>query len=125
MSISDIFASAAGRLDDHERLRLHVEDVRERAAAAVPWGPDTVGIPPHAGENALLRINDVAFYANARQEVMSFADFCLALLDSHRPREAGVLSSGSAQGPQRCHCCMLLWPCPTVRDMARLLDRHP
>ncbi|GAA1760962.1 MULTISPECIES: hypothetical protein [Streptomonospora] len=122
MSLSDIFASTTGQLDDHERLRIYVEGIRERAAKAVPWGPDTVGLPAQAGENALMRINDIAFYANAREEIISFADFCLALLDSHRPRDAGALSSGRVTPAQRCRCCMLRWPCPTVREMARLVD---
>jgi len=122
MSISDIFASATGQLDDHERLRLNVEGIRERAAKAVPWGPDTVGIPPQAEDNALMRINDIAFYANARQEIIGFADLCLAMLDSHRPRDAGAVGSGDASAAHRCRCCMLRWPCPTVREMARLLD---
>ncbi|MUL42109.1 hypothetical protein FZ103_13130 [Streptomonospora sp. PA3] len=122
MSISDIFTSAAGQLDDRERLRIYIEGIRERAAKAVPWGPDTVGLPPQAAENALLRINDIAFYANARQEIMAFADFCLALLETHGPRDAGALSSGGAPPAQRCRCCMLRWPCPTLREMARLLD---
>ncbi|MDA8371737.1 MAG: hypothetical protein M0026_17985 [Nocardiopsaceae bacterium] len=117
MSISDMFASPAGQLDDHERLRLHVEGVRERAAKAVPWGPDTVGIPPQEAENALLRINDVAFYANARDEVIAFADLCLHLLDMHRPHN----SDGPADSRvAKCRCCMLSWPCPTIREMARL-----
>ncbi|WP_067967309.1 hypothetical protein [Nocardiopsis trehalosi] len=121
MSVSDMFASPTGQLDDHERLRLFIEGVRERAAKAVPWSPDTVGIPPQAGENALLRINDIAFYANARTEVAAFADVCLTLLDLHRPRDGGGLSSGEAPAARRCRCCMLRWPCPSVREMARLL----
>ncbi|MFD0803835.1 hypothetical protein ACFQZU_21295, partial [Streptomonospora algeriensis] len=119
MSISDIFASTAGQLDEHERLRIYVEGIRERAAKAVPWNPDTVGIPAQSGDNALMRINDIAFYANARQEIVSFSDRCLALLDSHRPRDAGALGSGSTPPARRCRCCMLRWPCPTVRELGR------
>ncbi|MBB6172922.1 hypothetical protein HNR23_002982 [Nocardiopsis mwathae] len=122
MSISDMFASAAGQLDDHERLRLYVEGVRERAAKAVPWGPDTVGIPRQVGDSPLLRINDVAFYANAREEVAGFAELCLGLLTLHQPRDGGGLTSGNTAPAQRCKCCMLRWPCPTLREMARLLD---
>ncbi|KIH98297.1 hypothetical protein LP52_14165 [Streptomonospora alba] len=122
MSLSDIFASTAGQLDDHERLRIYVEGIRERAAKAVPWGPDTVGVPAQSDGNALMRINDIAFYANARQEIASFADLCLALLETHRPRDAGALSSDSTPPVRRCRCCMLRWPCPTVREMGRLLD---
>ncbi|MFC3999449.1 hypothetical protein ACFOVU_26290 [Nocardiopsis sediminis] len=121
MSVSDMFASSMGRLDDHQRLRLYVEGIRDRADKAVPWAPDTVGIPPQAGENALLRINDVAFYANARDEVTALADFCLSLLDLHHPRDCGGVSSAEAPAALRCHSCMLRWPCPSVRELARLL----
>ncbi|MFC7329521.1 hypothetical protein [Marinactinospora rubrisoli] len=120
MSI-DMFASAAGQLDDHERLRLYIEGVRERAAQAVPWGPDTVGIPAQPTENTILRINDAAFYANARTEIAAFADLCLSLLSLHRPRDGGGLSSGPTTAAQRCNCCMLRWPCPTIREMSQLL----
>ncbi|GAA3764968.1 hypothetical protein HDA32_001245 [Spinactinospora alkalitolerans] len=117
----DVSVSAPGRLDDHERLRLYIEGVRERAAKAVSWGPETVGIPAQPAENALLRINDVAFYANARSEIIAFADTCLNLLSLHRPRDGGGVSSGPAPMTQRCRCCMLRWPCPTVTEMAGLL----
>ncbi|WP_017623355.1 hypothetical protein [Nocardiopsis chromatogenes] len=121
MSISDLFASAEDQLDVHERLRLYIEGVRERADRAVPWGPDTVGVPRQSCDSGLLRINDVAFYANARHEISAFAGLCLNLLSLHRPRDGGGISSAPAPAVQRCRCCMLRWPCPTIREMAELL----
>ncbi|MBB4933470.1 hypothetical protein F4561_004290 [Lipingzhangella halophila] len=122
MTTSSIYASSTGQNDEHERLRLHAEGIRERAAKAVPWGPETVGLPPQISESALLRINDVAFYANARQESIAFADLCLRLLALHHPRDAGGLTSGAAPPIQRCNCCMLRWPCPTIREMTGTLS---
>ncbi|TDQ52149.1 hypothetical protein EV190_108131 [Actinorugispora endophytica] len=118
---ADMFASTPGQLDEHERLRMYVEGVLERADRAVPWGPETVGVPASAGGSALMRLNDVAFYANARQEVSAFAALCLNLLALHRPRDAGGVSSGPACALRRCNCCMLRWPCPTVQEMTGLL----
>ncbi|PSL01065.1 hypothetical protein CLV63_101544 [Murinocardiopsis flavida] len=116
----DMSAPAPRQLNNHQRLILFVEGVRERAAQAVPWGPDTVGIPAQATDDALLHINDVAFYANARTEVAVFADLCLNLITLHRPRDSGGVGSGAA-GVHRCNCCMLRWPCPTISEISTLL----
>ncbi|WP_046468124.1 hypothetical protein [Allosalinactinospora lopnorensis] len=121
MSTSSVSACTPGQTGEYERLRLRAEGIRERATKAVPWAPETVGLPPQAVENALLRINDVAFYANARQESITFAELCLNLLTLHRPRDGGGLTSGNAPPVQRCSCCMLRWPCPTVREMTSAL----
>ncbi|GAB3500666.1 hypothetical protein [Nocardiopsis coralliicola] len=122
MSISDLFASADDQLDVHERLRIYAEGVRERADRALPWGPDTVGIPRQSGDSGLLRINDVAFYANARTEVGALARLCLSLLALHRPRDGGGISSAPSPAARRCGCCMARWPCPTIQAMGDLLD---
>ncbi|RNL80655.1 hypothetical protein [Halostreptopolyspora alba] len=122
MTTSSSYASSTGQCDEHERLTLHAEGIRERATKAMPWGPETVGLPPQVVENALLRINDVAFYANARQESIAFAELCLSLLELHHPRDGGGVTSGDAPPIQRCNCCMLRWPCPTIREMSRTLS---
>ncbi len=124
MTTSSNYVPAAGtkQCDEHERLRLHAEGIRERATKAMPWLPETVGLPPQVADNALLRINDVAFYANARHESVMFADLCLNLLALHRPHSAGELTSGPAPTVHRCNCCMLRWPCPTIREMSQALQ---
>lgn len=113
--------SASHRPDEYERLCLYVEGMTDRATQAVPWDPETVGIPDEGHHNALLRVNDLAFYANARNEVSNLAELCRGLLSLHRPRDGGGLSSDPAGLQRRCGCCMLRWPCPTIREMSRLL----
>ncbi|MCK9870466.1 hypothetical protein MRI28_12590 [Nocardiopsis dassonvillei] len=87
--------------------------IRERSARAVPWEPDTVGIPSSGRSNALARINDVAFYANAREEVSALAGVCVDLLHLHAPDD---------EDGDRCRGCRLAWPCPTFGELCRLLS---
>ncbi|WDZ89701.1 hypothetical protein PV789_22680 [Nocardiopsis sp. HUAS JQ3] len=87
--------------------------IRERSARAVPWEPDTVGIPSSGRSSALSRINDVAFYANAREEVSALAGICVDLLHLHAPDD---------EDGDRCRGCRLAWPCPTFGELCRLLS---
>jgi hypothetical protein len=105
-------ASGRGHLSEHARLLQCVLGIRERSARAVPWEPDTVGIPPSGPSNALARINDVAFYANARDEVSALAGICVDLLHLHAPEDGDGV---------RCRGCRLAWPCPTFAELCRLL----
>ncbi|GLU46454.1 hypothetical protein [Nocardiopsis ansamitocini] len=120
MSI-DMYTSETGRLDEHERLRMYLEGVRERAATAVTWRPELIEPFSPSGTEAPTRRTDTSFHASARQEVSALAEFCLTLLDLHRPRDAGGISSAPAAAMRRCNCCMLRWPCPTVQEMSQLL----
>ncbi|MGW5878921.1 hypothetical protein ACWFMI_20470 [Nocardiopsis terrae] len=112
-------ATRRGRhLSDHARLLQCVQQILERSAQAVPWEPETVGLPDARPGGALARINDVAFYANARDEVATLAGVCVDLLLLHSP-------DGSEQ-PDRtsgrsCRSCRLTWPCPTFGEISRLL----
>ncbi|GAB3204779.1 hypothetical protein SAMN02745673_00658 [Marinactinospora thermotolerans DSM 45154] len=118
----DMPTSAPGLLDEHEQLRSRVEEVRDRAVKAAPWTPRS---PLHGrfGPRTDIPLSDAdnAFYAGAQAQVTAFADLCLSLLSLHQPRDGGGLSSGPTPAVQRCTCCMLLWPCPTIREMTRLL----
>ncbi|WP_150238874.1 hypothetical protein [Nocardiopsis quinghaiensis] len=107
-------ASGRGHLSEHARLLQYVLCVRERSARAAPWEPGTVGVPATGPSSALVRINDVAFYANAREEVSALAGACVDLLHLHAP------DTGE---PGACHCrgCLLAWPCPTFARLRRLL----
>ncbi|MFD6952501.1 hypothetical protein A6A08_11960 [Nocardiopsis sp. TSRI0078] len=107
-------ASGRGPLFEHARLLQCVLCIRERSTRAAPWEPDTVGIPAARSPSALARINDVAFYANAREEVSSLADVCVDLLHLHAP-DAGE------HGECRCRGCLLTWPCPTFARIRRLI----
>jgi hypothetical protein len=90
-----------------------VQGIQERSARAVPWEPDTVGLPDPVSDSALARINDVAFYANARDEVSALAGVCADLLRLHSPDPSGH------ENP--CGGCRLPWPCPTFDELSRLL----
>ncbi|MEV2277507.1 hypothetical protein AB0I72_18170 [Nocardiopsis sp. NPDC049922] len=116
MSSSTTPAPRGGFTSPHARLLRCVQGIRERSARAVPWEPDTVGLP-RAGDSdsALARINDVAFYANARDEVAALAGVCVDLLFLHRPDE-----DGDPEG-RRCLGCELPWPCLTFGELTRLL----
>lgn len=102
-----------GLLADHARLLRCVQGIQDRSARAVPWEPDTVGLPRPRSNSALARINDVAFYANARNEVTALADVCAQLLRLHRPEEE--------RGEELCTGCRQTWPCPSFEEISRLL----
>jgi len=108
-------APRRGNHSEHARLLQCVQGIQERSVRAVPWEPDTVGIPDAGSDSALARINDVAFYANARDEVTALAGVCADLLRLHRPEE------GESPEGHRCQGCRLPWPCPTFGELSRLL----
>ncbi|RKS05184.1 hypothetical protein DFP74_0777 [Nocardiopsis sp. Huas11] len=107
-----------GRHSEHDRLLRCVQGIQERSARAVPWEPDTVGLPEPATDSALARINDVAFYANAREEVSVLAGVCADLLRLHSP---DADADADTAGGQVCHGCRQPWPCPTFDELARLM----
>lgn len=102
-----------GRPSEHTRLLQCVQGILERSDRAVPWEPDTVGLPDARSDSALARVNDLAFYANARNEVSALAGVCVDLLLLHSP--------DSGEGHE-CQGCGLAWPCPTFDEIARLLS---
>lgn len=110
--------SLRDRHSEHARLLRCVQGIQERSARAVPWEPDTVGLPEPASDSALARINDVAFYANAREEVSTLAAVCAELLRLHSPDTGG---GGGGGGEQVCDGCRRPWPCPTFGELSRLL----
>jgi hypothetical protein len=108
------FTRPATRRDhpsEHARLLRCVQEILERSDRAVPWEPDTVGLPNARSDSALARINDVAFYANARNEVFALANLCVDLLRLHSPDE---------EDGRLCEGCRLAWPCPTFGEISRL-----
>lgn len=104
-------ASRRGRPSEHTRLLQCAQGILERSDRATPWEPDTVGLPDTHSDSALARINDVAFYANARNEVSALARICVSLLLLHTPEEVNG---------KRCQSCRLEWPCPTFEEISRL-----
>ncbi len=106
-------ATRRGRPSEHARLLQCVQEIMERSDRAVPWEPDTVGLPDARSDSALARINDVAFYANARNEVSALAGVCVDLLRLHNPDE---------EDEHSCRGCRLPWPCPTFGEISRLVS---
>ena len=106
-------ATRRGRPSEHARLLQCVQEILERSDRAVPWEPDTVGLPDARSDSALARINDVAFYANARNEVSALASVCVDLLHLHNPDD---------EDEHRCRGCRLPWPCPTFGEISRLVS---
>lgn len=106
-------AARRGHPSEHARLLQRVQEILERSDRAVPWEPDTVGLPDARSDSALARINDVAFYATARNEVSALASVCVDLLRLHSPDEGGL---------RRCQGCRLAWPCPTFGEISRLIS---
>ncbi|MFC4111632.1 hypothetical protein [Nonomuraea zeae] len=65
-----------------------------------------------------LAVEDLEFLADARTDLLRFAELGLRLLDLHQPRDAGGITSDTAHPILRCRSCMWRWPCPTFRAMS-------
>jgi hypothetical protein len=115
-----------------ETLRQYLEVVRRRAAGAASWLTTSQhyarlinreGVVP---VRARFSAEDLAFLANAREELLRFADLGLRLADLHQPLDEGT-SPGDPGGGQfpRCRSCMWRWPCPTFRILDEALTEGP
>jgi len=80
----------------------------------------------HVPVRARLTAEDLDFLSAAREEVASLSALLIRLLDLHRPRDAGGITSDPTRPILRCRSCMWRWPCPTFRALAEALpDSHP
>ncbi|WP_344902507.1 hypothetical protein [Actinomadura meridiana] len=110
------------------RLRERLEAIRVRSAKSSSWRTSTRYLNRLTNRDGFVPIKtrlsreDLAFLAGARDEVLTFADLGVRLLDLHRPQEAGGISSDPDNPIRRCRACMSRWPCPTFRAMAESLD---
>lgn len=119
--------------EDAERLRLRerLAGVLVRAEKTASWRGSMDRLRPlaeaeqHVAVRARLSREDLDFLAVAREELIELAVLGLRLLDLHRPRDAGGVSSDRAHPILRCRSCMWRWPCPTFRAMAEALDDLP
>jgi hypothetical protein len=105
----------------HLGLRRRLEAVRERSGRASCWHSlgsylgRLINRDGHVPVRVRLSRADIAFLTNARANLLAFAELGLRLIDLHRPRDAGGISSDPASPIRRCHACMWRWPCPTFR----------
>ncbi|WP_146607491.1 hypothetical protein [Spongiactinospora gelatinilytica] len=112
------------------RLKESLQATLERTEKATPWRERAMPpCPPPGQEGAAtistpLSAHDLVFLEVAREEVRCFAGLVMRLLDLHRPRDAGGITSDAANPIMRCRSCMWRWPCPTFRAVAETLDVH-
>ncbi|MFI6324667.1 hypothetical protein ACIBG8_44580 [Nonomuraea sp. NPDC050556] len=107
-----------------QRLRERLEAILLRTAKSTSWH-DEAGhlrtLVNHEGfvpVRTRLASEDLDFLAEARDDLLTFAELGLRLLDLHQPRDAGGITSDAAHPILRCRSCMWRWPCPTFRAMA-------
>ena len=122
----------AGQLDPGTGpLREHLEAVRLHAQHASSWletsshfarlinrdgvVPVTVRFSPH----------DLAFLAEAREQILQFTELAGRLIDLHQPLDAGGITTDPSSPIRRCRSCMWRWPCPTFRTMAEVMGELP
>jgi hypothetical protein len=112
-----------------ERIRDDMAGLRARAGAASSWLESSRhysrllnrdGIVP---VTARMTAGDLAFLAEAREQMLQFTEFTMRLIDLHQPLDAGGISSDPASPIQRCRSCMWRWPCPTFSIVAEVVDR--
>ncbi|HUA28028.1 MAG TPA: hypothetical protein VMC03_04025 [Streptosporangiaceae bacterium] len=110
-----------------ETLREYLGAVRRRAAGAASWLTTSGHYAQLINRDGVVPVRarfsaeDLAFLANAREELLRFADLGIRLADLHQPLEASELTSDPAGQFQRCRSCMWRWPCPTFRILDETL----
>ncbi|GIH73348.1 hypothetical protein [Sphaerimonospora thailandensis] len=115
--------------EDPERrsLRERLEDVQVRSAKASSWRDSAeplrslINREGHVPISAKLTGEDLDFLATAREDLLCLAELGIRLLDLHQPRDAGGITSDTANPILRCRSCMWRWPCPTFRAMSDAL----
>lgn len=114
------------RPDDPQRLRLRerLEAIQVRAEKATSWHEDAHRLRELMNREGFVPIrtrlasDDLDFLEGARDSLITFTELGLRLLDLHQPRDAGGITSDTANPILRCRSCMWRWPCPTFRAMA-------
>jgi hypothetical protein len=109
-------------------LREHLETVRLQAQRASSWLETSShyarlvnrdGVVP---VTARFNAHDLAFLAEARAQLLGFAELGLRLIELHQPLDAGGVTSDPSAPILRCRSCMWRWPCPTFRTLVEVLD---
>ncbi|MFG3437704.1 hypothetical protein ACGF0J_10720 [Nonomuraea sp. NPDC047897] len=107
-----------------QRLREHLETILIRTEKAASWQEEAGRLRclvNHEGfvpVRTRLAVEDLDFLSGAREDLITFTELTLRLLDLHQPRDAGGITSDTAHPILRCRSCMWRWPCPTFRAMS-------
>ncbi len=113
------------------RIRADMEGLRSRAEAASSWLASSrhysrlinrEGVVP---VSARMSPGDLAFLAEAREQVLQFTELAGRLIDLHQPLDAGGITTDPSSPIRRCRSCMWRWPCPTFGILAEVVDRPP
>src|SRR5580698_958179 len=108
-------------------LREHLEAVRLHAQHASSWLETSSHFARLVNRDGVVPVtarfspHDLAFLAEAREEMLGFAELGLRLIELHQPLDAGEAASDPAASALRCRSCMWRWPCPTFRTLAEVL----
>ncbi|MEV5750828.1 hypothetical protein AB0L00_23645 [Actinoallomurus sp. NPDC052308] len=115
----------------HRRVRERLETIRTRSEKSSSWRSMTqyvsrlVNREGYVPVKARLAREDIVFLAAARDDVITFCEMTLRLIDLHQPRDAGGITSDIGNPMCRCRACMWRWPCPTFRAIQDAVDRTP
>lgn len=113
------------------RIRAEMEGLRSRAELASSWLESSrhysrlinrEGVVP---VNARMAPGDLAFLAEAREQILQFSELAGRLIDLHQPLDAGGITTDPSSPIRRCRSCMWRWPCPTFSILAEVVDRPP
>lgn len=114
-----------------DRIRDEMAERAARATAASSWLQSSRhysrlinrdGIVPLT---ARMTAGDLAFLAEAREQVLQFTELTVRLIDLHQPLDAGGITTDPSSPIRRCRSCMWRWPCPTYSILAEVVDRPP
>jgi hypothetical protein len=116
----------ADKPEDLQRqgLRERLEAILIRTEKATSWHDEAARLRSllnregYVPIRARLASEDLDFLAGARSDLLRFSELGLRLLDLHQPRDAGGITSDTANPILRCRSCMWRWPCPTFRAMS-------
>jgi hypothetical protein len=113
------------------RIRADMEGLRSRASAASSWLESSrhysrlINREGFIPLNARMSPGDLAFLAEAREQMLQFAELAGRLIDLHQPLDAGGITTDPSSPIRRCRSCMWRWPCPTFTILAEVVDRPP
>jgi hypothetical protein len=110
-----------------ETLRQYLDGMRLRAQGAASWVGSSSQYAQLLNRDGFVPVTarftaeDLAFLANAREELLRFTELGLRLAELHQPQEASAIASDPAGQFHRCGSCMWRWPCPTFRILDEVL----
>ena len=114
-----------------ERIRDEMAALRARASDASSWLASSRqysrllnrdGVVPLT---ARMTAGDLAFLAEAREQILQFTELTVRLIDLHQPLDAGGITTDPSSPIRRCRSCMWRWPCPTFSILAEVADHPP